>query len=286
MSCQVEFWGVRGSLPSPGPDTVRYGGNTSCVAVRPSSEQLIVLDAGSGIRPLSAAVGDVQRIDVMITHLHMDHIQGLGFFTPLFDPGVEIHLWGPRSPQRSFRERLLRYLSAPLFPVHLHELPSKLWLHDVPLGTFEVGDIDAAADLVCHPGSTVGFRLEVGGSSVTYLPDHEPALAAADLDGDDPWRSGARLADDCDILIHDAQYSLADYETRVGWGHSAWDHAIRFARASRVGRLVPFHFDPTYDDARLDVLFAAREGLDVVPAREGLCLELETRPKVAEPVDA
>lgn len=271
----LEFWGVRGSLPSPGPQTVRYGGNTSCAAVRTGADSLLVLDAGSGIRALSGSIGDVERIDVLITHLHMDHIQGLGFFTPLFQPGQEVHLWGPRSAEHRFQDRLVRYLSAPLFPVHLYDLPCKLWLHDVPLDEFEVADVRAAADLVCHPSPTVGYRLEVAGTTVTYLPDHEPALAGGCNGHGDEWRSGHALAAGADLLVHDAQYDGADYCQRVGWGHSSWDHAVDFARATGARTLVPFHFDPTYEDARLDALFQA-DGIDVLPAQEGLALDLDT----------
>jgi phosphoribosyl 1,2-cyclic phosphodiesterase len=274
----IEFWGVRGSLPSPGADTVRYGGNTSCVAVRPSEDHLIVLDAGSGIRPLSTAVdASVQRVDILMTHLHMDHIQGLGFFGPLFDPGLEIHMWGPRSAMQPFQTRLMRYLSAPLFPVHLHDLPCKLWLHDTPLDTFEVGDVRAAAALVCHPGSTVGYRLRVGDAVVAYLPDHEPALGSPRVD-DEEWCSGHDLARDADVLVHDAQYDIADYEDRIGWGHSAWEHTLDFARAVGARRVVPFHFDPTYSDDRLDALFAAPSygsgDPEIIPAKEGLALPI------------
>lgn len=273
----VEFWGVRGSLPTPGPDTVRYGGNTSCVAVRPRDDHLVVLDAGSGIRALSAAVGpEIVRVDVLLSHLHMDHIQGLGFFGPLFVPGLEVHVWGPRSAMQRFRDRIMRYLSAPLFPVHLWDLPCKLWLHDAPLDEFEVGDVRAAADLVCHPGSTVGYRLEVGGAVLAYLPDHEPLLATDDLAGPPEWRSGDAIARGADVLVHDAQYDAADYASRVGWGHSALEHTLAFGRAVGARRLVPFHFDPTYDDDRLDALLrdARVDGLDVVAAREGLRLPL------------
>jgi phosphoribosyl 1,2-cyclic phosphodiesterase len=277
----VEFFGVRGSLPTPGPDTIRYGGNTSCVAVWPRDDHLVVLDAGSGIRPLSAAVGSqVARVDILLSHLHMDHIQGLGFFGPLYCPGLEVHVWGPRSAVHVFRERITRYLSAPLFPVHLWDLPSKLWIHDTPLDVFEVGDVQVAAELVCHPGSTVGYRLEVGGAVLAYLPDHEPALATGALDGAAEWRSGNDLAAGADLLVHDAQYDSCDYELRVGWGHSSIAQSLAFGRAVGARRVVPFHFDPAYHDERLDDLLARETaqvaaGIDVVPAREGLTLSLE-----------
>jgi phosphoribosyl 1,2-cyclic phosphodiesterase len=275
---ELSFWGVRGSLPSPGPDTVRYGGNTACVALRAADDHLLVFDAGSGIRLLGAQVdAAIRRIDVFVTHLHMDHIQGLGFFAPLFDPGIEVHLWGPRSATASFVTRMMRYLSAPLFPVHLWELPCKLEVRDVPFEEFRVGDVDVVADLVCHPGTTVGYRVSCGGRTVAYIPDHEPALCCHAMPGPVEWRSGEELSGGADILVHDAQYDDLDYAARVGWGHSTWEHTVAYAAAVGAKRLVPFHFDPTYSDDRIDALFLRSRpprGLVVEPAREGLRIPL------------
>jgi phosphoribosyl 1,2-cyclic phosphodiesterase len=135
------LWGIRGSLATPGPETVRYGGNTACLEVRGADGTLVVLDAGTGIRRLGAAVGpEVRRLDLLLTHLHMDHIQGLGFFAPLYRPGLEVHIWGPHSATLDLHGRLTRYLSPPLFPVRLRDLPCQLTLHDVPLTPFALGD--------------------------------------------------------------------------------------------------------------------------------------------------
>jgi len=153
----VRFWGTRGSLPTAGPNKERYGGNTSCVEVRAAPDSLVVLDAGTGICALGAALpAGVTRIDLLLSHTHMDHILGLGFFNALFEPGLEIHIWGPGSPVSPLQARLTRYLSPPLFPVRLRELPCRLTLHDVPLGTFDIPGLSVTAALVCHPGSTVG----------------------------------------------------------------------------------------------------------------------------------
>lgn len=274
----LTFWGVRGSLPSPGPETVRYGGNTSCVAVQPSPDHLVVVDAGSGIRRLSHFVPDtVDRVDILLSHLHMDHIQGLGFFDPLYTDAVEIHIWGPRSAHSPLAARLTRYLSPPLFPVHLRRLPSRLEVHDVPLGSFRLRDVSVCADLVCHPGSTVGYRIEADGQAIGYLSDHEPALAWPER-RDIAWLSGYSVARDVDVLVHDCQYELADYAAHVGWGHSAWEHTVEYARRVGAGLLVPFHYDPGYDDDRLDAIFATGDELwgpgRVSPAREGLSLRV------------
>ena len=174
---RLTLWGTRGSVAAAGPETVRYGGNTSCVEVRAADGSTLVLDAGTGMRRLGAALrGQARRVDVLLTHLHMDHIQGLGFFAPFFEQDREVHLWGPPSTTQALRERLTRYLSPPLFPVRLRELPCRLVLHDVPLEAFEIGPFHVTAALVCHPGPTVGYRIAADGATLAYLPDHEPAL--------------------------------------------------------------------------------------------------------------
>jgi phosphoribosyl 1,2-cyclic phosphodiesterase len=252
---RVTLWGTRGSLAAPGPETVRYGGNTACVEVRGKRNALLVLDAGTGIQRLGAKVrGGRGRIDLLLTHLHMDHIQGLGFFEPLYERGREIHIWGPPSPTLDLRTRLARYLSPPLFPVRLRDLPCRLTLHNVPPERFEVGGLEVEAALVCHPGSTVGFRISEGTRSLAYLPDHEPALGLREFPGEPEWTSGFDLAAGADLLIHDAQYTTEEYQKRVGWGHSSIRDAIAFATVAGARRFVPFHHDPTHDDAMLDCI--------------------------------
>ncbi len=280
---KVTLWGTRGSLASPGLDTVRYGGNTSCVEVRAADGALLILDAGTGIRRLSAAVGPgVERVDLLLTHLHMDHIQGLGFFAPLYRPGQEVHVWGPPSTTLDLRARLGRYLSPPLFPVRLRDLPCRLTLHDVPLEGFEVGGLKIVAALVCHPGPTVGYRIVEGTASMAYLSDHEPALGSREFPGDPDWTSGFDLARGVDLLVHDAQYSEEEYPEHVGWGHSSIAHALAFAGLAGVKRLVTFHHDPGHDDLMLDRLFdEARNSCDLsfqlLPGIEGASLELPGR---------
>ena len=252
---RVTLWGTRGSLAAPGPETVRYGGNTACVEVRGKRNALLVLDAGTGIQRLGAMVrGGRGRIDLLLTHLHMDHIQGLGFFEPLYERGREIHIWGPPSPTLDLRTRLARYLSPPLFPVRLRDLPCRLTLHNVPPERFEVGGLEVEAALVCHPGSTVGYRISEGTRSLAYLPDHEPALGVREFPGEREWTSGFDLAAGADLLIHDAQYTTEEYQKRVGWGHSSIRDAIAFATVAGARRFVPFHHDPTHDDAMLDCI--------------------------------
>jgi phosphoribosyl 1,2-cyclic phosphodiesterase len=270
---RIRLWGTRGSVASPGPDTVRYGGNTACVEVRTESA-LIVLDAGTGIRPLGVQLRDYTgRIDLLLSHLHLDHVQGLGFFEPCFRPDVEVHVWGPPSTTADLGERLSRYLSPPLFPVRLRDLGSHVLLHDVPRGPFQVGDAVVHGQPIIHPGPTVGYRIEDASGSLAYLPDHEPALGAPTFPLAPDWTSGHELAAGADVLLHDAQYTSEEYPARIGWGHSTIDHAWAFAVQSEVGRLVTFHHDPSHDDEQLDRLVAqlqARQGPDVVGGTEGM----------------
>ncbi len=272
---RVTFWGTRGSLASPGLDTIRYGGNTCCVEVRTHGDDLIVLDAGTGIRRLGQAIpDDAPRVDVLLSHLHMDHIQGLGFFDCLYRDGFPVHLWGPASATMSLRTRLSRYLSPPLFPVRLRDLPCDLTLHDVGFEPFTIGRFTVSCSLVCHPAPTVGYRMEADGVTLTYLSDHEPALGVRAFPPPPEWTSGYDLAHRADVLIHDTQYTEEEYETRVGWGHSTVDHAVAFAAAVDAKAYAPFHYDPTHDDATRDAMLAeatsALEGrCQVIPAREG-----------------
>ena len=253
----VTLWGTRGSLATPGAATARYGGNTSCVGVIGSDGTVLVLDAGTGIRGLGMTIdASVRRVDILLTHLHMDHIQGLGFFAPLFRADLEVHIWGPVSSHISLRERLMRYLSPPLFPVSLRELPCMITLHEVPSGEAGIGEFRVSSALVCHPGPTVGYRItDAQGSVLTYLPDHEPALGSSAFPSLPlAWTSGGALADHADLLIHDSQFSAAEYPAHVGWGHSSFRDALAFAELSQVKHLVPFHHDPSHTDTDIDRL--------------------------------
>jgi phosphoribosyl 1,2-cyclic phosphodiesterase len=276
----ITLWGTRGSLAAPGPATARYGGNTSCVQLVGKDGSFIVLDAGTGIRPLSEAVdSSVRRVDILLTHLHMDHVQGLGFFGPLYDPEMEVHIWGPPSTTLDLRERLSRYLSPPLFPVQMRDLPCRLTLHNVPMEGFEIGELRVRAELVSHPGPTLGYRISENSRSIAYLPDHEPALGARRFPEKPEWTSGYELASRADLLIHDAQYTTEEYASRVGWGHSAITHTLAFAEITGARRLVTFHHDPQHDDAMIDGLIDAirAEGghhFEVIGGTEGASFDV------------
>ncbi|MBI1801041.1 MAG: MBL fold metallo-hydrolase [Chloroflexi bacterium] len=271
----VTLWGTRGSLAAPGPETARYGGNTSCVAVEGRLGSVLVLDAGTGVRRLGVSLPtSLKRVDILLTHLHMDHIIGLGFFALLRREGVDVHIWGPTSTTLSLRSRLNRYLSPPLFPVFLRDLEAQVTFHEVPAGHFEIGEFEITSALVCHPDPTVGYRVCSDGAVLTYLPDHEPALGSMQFPLSDDWTSGHALAAGADLLIHDAQYNREEYEARVGWGHSSFDQAFAFAALTEVKHFVPFHHDPSHSDDELDFWIteataAIRPLFAVTPGIEG-----------------
>lgn len=273
---RVTVWGCRGSIASPAPDTMRYGGNTACVQVAGDDGTIIILDAGTGLRRLGQALAVEQRpIHILLSHLHLDHIQGLGFFRPFFQAGSEIHIWGPPSTTADLSTRLTRYLSPPLFPVRLKDLQSRLEFHDVGGASWRIGNFDVRAASVIHPDPTVGYRIADGRGELAYLPDHELALGGSD---DPRWTSGFGLAAGVDLLFHDAQYTDEEYATRVGWGHSSVDQTVAFANRIGAKRLVLFHHDPEHDDAWLDRLLADAQltsgGTRVSAAREGMMFEL------------
>ncbi len=265
---RARIWGCRGSLAAPGADTVRYGGNTSCVEVRLDSGHTIVLDAGTGMRPLGVQMHPElpPQLHVLLTHLHLDHLQGLGFFRPLFAPGLEIQIWGPTSPVQALEERIARYMSPPLFPVHLDDLPSEISFHDAPEFEVTIGSATVRAAKVTHQGPTVGYRIEEHGHAFVYLPDHEPSIGN-DLRTVSPdWMSGYDLARDADVLLHDAQYHDHEYGAHVGWGHSSITDTMEFATKAGVRRVVLFHHDPYHDDDDLETLLAEARALWSGPA--------------------
>lgn len=310
---KLRFWGTRGSMPVPDPQMARYGGNTTCVEVRGEDGTLLILDAGTGIRQLGAQLGeDVTKVDILLTHLHLDHIHGLGFFGPLQRADLEINIWGPPSSLTTLEQRLARYLSPPLFPTRLSELPSQPKISDFPRGhvgpgltysTKRFGGLVVTAEFVNHPGLTYGYRIEEPstGQSIAFLPDHQPAP----VNEQENWRwserkelnarfvSGTGLAKDVDLLIHDAQFDHDQFVAHADWGHSSIEQAVIFAELVQANRLLLFHHDPEHDDERIDGLvayaqtLAARSSrdLNVGAAAEGTTLDVATcRPLPARSV--
>ena len=246
---KIKVWGVRGSLPSPGPATARYGGNTPCVSVEIGS-LLVVLDAGTGIRALGDSLtGWSGEICILLSHLHWDHVQGLPFFGPLYHPGREITLCVPRARGRCGLERIAG-IDGVHFPLTQEQIPSRLTVRgDVPTDLFEAHGAHLSRLAVNHPGGSRGFRIEQGGRSFVFIPDNEmtppyPVTVQPEA-----------LADFCrgaDVLLHDAQYLPEDLPAKHGWGHSEVSQVCDLAAASTVGRLLLFHHDPSRTDDALD----------------------------------
>lgn len=255
---RARVWGSRGSIATPGPETARYGGNTSCVEVRLADSTLVVLDAGTGARPLgirlAAEPTPRPAIHLLLSHLHVDHVEGLGAFAPIWMPDTELHIWGPPSPLTSLEHRIARYFSPPLFPVHLSQVPARVTFHDAVEGSWTIGDATLTSAPILHAGPTVGYRIEEQGRSLTYLTDHEPGKNL-DLSAVAPeWISGHALAFGADVLLHDCQYTEEEYPSHVGWGHSSTAHLATFADRAKVDRLFTFHHDPMHDDHALEAM--------------------------------
>jgi phosphoribosyl 1,2-cyclic phosphodiesterase len=283
----VRFWGVRGSIPAPGPATTRYGGNTSCVELR-AGGRVLIADAGTGIRALGDALvresaGAPVQAHLFVGHTHWDHIQGLPFFAPLYRPESLITLYGVSGTTKPFRDVIAGQMASAYFPVRPEDLPSKpsfVELH----GPVEVGPVRVSYHYLNHPGIAVGYRFEHEGRSVCYLSDHEPyaKLNASGEFTDKEDAAVARFAQDADLVICESQYSDDEYRLRRGWGHSTFEDVLNLAVRARAKRLALFHHDPTHDDDAMDAHLAAcvksaaarGGGLQVLAAREGLELEL------------
>ncbi|HEV8615746.1 MAG TPA: response regulator [Methylomirabilota bacterium] len=294
---RIRFWGTRGSLAKPGPATVRYGGNTSCVEVRTADGTLIVLDCGTGAhdlgRALLASGEPARRGHLLISHTHWDHIQGFPFFAPLFTPECEWDVYAPRGLSRSLEATLAGQMEYAYFPITLAQMGASIRYHDIVEGAFEAGGVAVVARYLNHPALALGYRLEADGVKVVYATDHEPhsrhqplwpmaaSAPAAPIHPEDQrhidFLAGA------DLVVHDAQYTEAEYPAKMTWGHSSAAHAVDFAVAAGARRLALFHHDPIRDDAAIDRLVdvcrarAAGVGspLEVFAAAEGQGIDLE-----------
>ena len=242
---QARIWGCRGSLATPGGDTLRYGGNTTCVEVRAESGAVVVLDAGTGVRALGRAlVGErVREIDLLLTHLHLDHIEGLGFLASMFDPECTVRIYGPRPDGGTLEEKLTSYLSPPYFPLPFERFDADISFHEIERDTFELDGLTVTSAPVRHPGPTLAYRLVEGPRSFAFVPDNEPGLDR---------ESGLEVAGGADVLLHDSQYTDEEYAQRVGWGHTSLSHHMRYLGDASPKRAVMVHHDPDHDAADLE----------------------------------
>ena len=266
---EITFWGVRGSYPVPGPQTVRYGGQTSCVEVRSRKGGVMILDAGTGLRALGneRMAGGPRHSTILLSHLHWDHVCGLPFFTPIYVPGHKVEIASGPNGVMPTEEAIRSLFKAPFFPVDFADLGGQVTARELRASErFTIGDIDITMARLNHPDPVYGFRLEHGGRSIVYATDTEHFACV------DPALH--KLAAGADILVYDAQYTPEEYPAKVGWGHSTWQAGVELARAAGVAQLVLFHHDPGRTDAQLAAIEAAAraELPGTVAAREGAVL--------------
>lgn len=287
----MKLWGVRGSIPVPGPSTLRYGGNTSCVEVRADGE-IIILDAGSGIRALGLALEEefgarAIQLSLLITHSHWDHIQGLPFFLPAYKEKNEIRVHGYEGAREGLGHILATQMETPFFPVSMRDLPSTITIEELKKNEFNVGAVRIRSTFVNHPGICAGYRLFTSSGSIVYLPDNEPHETFHAQNGgipDEGHRSGsserAKLVEflaGADLVMLDTQYTDAEYKEHIGWGHGSLSRTVDLALDAKVKRLLLFHHDPNHDDEAVeDMVAVARERVrdaggttEVDAAREG-----------------
>lgn len=272
----IHFWGVRGSIASPGPETVRYGGNTPCVEMRVGNERLI-FDGGTGLRILGQSLLSQMPVEahMLFTHSHWDHIQGFPFFIPAFVKGNRFHIYGAIAPNGStVKQRLTDQMLHPNFPVPLQIMGADLKFYDVHVGEkIEIGEIVIESAQLNHPGEAIGYRVNWGGASAAYITDTEHFADHLD-------ENVLQLARNADVMIYDATYTDEEYNSpqssKVGWGHSTWQEAVKVAVAANVKKLVIFHHDPLHNDDFLDQVGeqAAQAFPDTIMAREGLSINL------------
>src|SRR5947207_6216245 len=288
MTYTVTFWGTRGSIPTPGPATSRYGGNTPCVAVEGTEGQLVVLDAGTGIRALGlelvAKQNGAARVEILLSHAHWDHIQGLPHFNPFFSPGNTVRIRGPRQGTTTLEAILRQQMDPAVFAVPLDALSAQLTVQQVDTDEFSIGEFRVQTIKLRHPGTTLGFRLTPakGGPGMAYVTDNELGLGG-EYEVSKTWRRDfVTFLKGVDLLIHDAMYTPKELEQHRGWGDSTYEEAVTLAHDAGAKKLVLFHHEPEHGDEAMDGLVAAARkfaksrggSLEVVAAQEGLRVTL------------
>jgi len=288
---QVQFWGTRGSIPKPGPTTMRYGGNTLCHEIRTARGTLVIIDCGTGLHGLGLKLlsggGRGLAGHVLISHTHWDHIQGVPFFAPFFVPGNEWDIYGPQGLNQSLRDTLAGQMQHTYFPITPDEFGASIRYHDLLEGTFEIDDIKVTTQYLNHPALTLGYRLEADGATLVYCCDHEP-FSRDVAEGHRPLfgldQQHADFIKGADLLIHDAQYTAAEYPSKVGWGHSSVEFVVRLAQQAKLKHVVLTHHDPMRTDEALDgIIEMVRDRLKsdgstvlVSAATEGQAIEVKS----------
>ncbi|HET6964209.1 MAG TPA: MBL fold metallo-hydrolase [Acidimicrobiales bacterium] len=268
---------MRGSCPCPSEANRRYGGNTACVALEVDGQPPIVLDLGTGLRQfgMGQPTDGSFRGTALITHVHWDHVQGLPFFPPADRVGASFDVYGPRQEGESLGEVFSGLMRPPYFPVQYSDLRGRIEFHDVQDDVFAVGEAKVKARSIPHIGPTVGYRIEWDGASLAYISDHQQPHT-----GHEVCEAALELADGVDLLIHDAQYTPAEFSEKAHWGHCTVEYAVLVAKEAGARRLALFHHDPAHGDEYVDQLLdgarclGAMAGIDVMAASEGLVVEL------------
>jgi phosphoribosyl 1,2-cyclic phosphodiesterase len=288
MTYLLRFWGARGSIPTPGPQTARYGGNTACISVTGPAGRMVILDAGSGLRPLGHELMVSRRggmsADILLSHTHWDHIQGLPFFKPLSAPGNSFCIFGAAQEGVGLEEILRRQMDPMVFPIPLKALAARIQVVEIVEGEVPLPDFRVSTFRLRHSGTTLGYRLAPAlcGRNIAYVTDNELGPGGTYPVGPD-WRARlARFLGGVDTLIHDAMYGEQIIEARRGWGHSTPREAVDLAAEAGCRRLIMFHHEPEHDDAAVDRLledtrqYAARcaRGLVVDAAAEKIKIDL------------
>jgi phosphoribosyl 1,2-cyclic phosphodiesterase len=272
---RLRFWGTRGSIATPGPGTNHFGGNTSCIELTTPAGECVVLDCGTGARPLGnrllADNTSPVHATILLTHTHWDHIQGFPFFAPLFVPGNSFAVYGPEGAHLSLRDVLAGQMEHHYFPVELDQLAARISYRDLSEGTHDIAALRVAAQRMNHPSATLGYRIQAGDHSICYLSDHEPYCETIWREGAKPGsldsiadagdRRHAEFMKGADIVIHEAQYTPEEYPAKRHWGHSTYDYVVKLAAAAGVRRLILTHHDPSHDDAFLTNLEARARAL-------------------------
>jgi phosphoribosyl 1,2-cyclic phosphodiesterase len=285
----IKFWGVRGSIPTPGPTSVRYGGNTSCIELSHEGK-LFILDAGSGLRALGNELMKRKQpihAAILISHMHWDHIQGIPFFTPAFIPGNKFIFYGAEESDIKLESIIAGQMDPTYFPIEMKDMASKLEFHRLVEGRRQIDDLLIETIYVNHPGNALGYKIHAGEKTLTYISDNEPFIDYSSENknkyiGEDGNRKLIDFIKGSHILIHDSQYTPEEYITHTTWGHSPFDYAVRLGLEAAVETLVLFHHDPLHSDDHIDEILErakqlaakANSGMKVIAAAEGMSVEV------------